>query len=221
MSESEAFILFKLTTRSRPERAKEVIDSIRNNVDSDRYLILVSVDKNDDTAKILDFYVQEYSNVLMVYGESKNKIDAINRDIQYFGWDILVNVSDDTVFIQKGFDTVIRKAFIDHFPDYDGVVHFPDGNRKDLLTMSIIGFKYYMRDKYIYHPDYVSLWCDNEAMDVAKIRGKYIFIDNQIFEHKHWAYGKAICDNQYAIQNGYFNQDKITYEQRRANNFGL
>jgi enamine deaminase RidA (YjgF/YER057c/UK114 family) len=52
--------------------------------------------------------------ILLVYGTSKNKVDAINRDMDAFSkphWDILVNMSDDMEFTYKGFDIDIRKEF--------------------------------------------------------------------------------------------------------------
>ena len=171
-------ILYKFTTRSRPELFKRGMESIIDNSSSDNYHILVSVDDDDESMR------QEfnYPNTTIVSGKSKNKIDAINRDIDKFGgdWDILVNMSDDMVFTKKGFDDVIRESF-NVLPDYSEVIvadfnlciHFPDGNRNDLITMAIMGREYYERFNYIYHPDYISLWCDNEMTDVAKILGCY------------------------------------------------
>ena len=215
-------ILFKLTTRSRPERAYDVLQSIWQNVSTPDFDILISVDREDDTlSRLTNLLSQSKMKYTMVSGDSDGKIDAINRDVPLSGWDVLVNVSDDTKFVKKGFDEDIRQAFTEHFPDLDGVLHYPDGNRKDLLTVSIIGHEYYLRDQYIYHPEYKSLWCDNEAMEVAQIRGKYKFVDVQLFEHLHWAYGKAGIDNQYQEQNGYFSRDKDVFHSRKIRNFDL
>jgi len=84
---------------------------------------------------------------------------------------------------QKGFDNIIREEF---YKNLDQFVHFPDGFTADrLATMSIMGREYYNRFKYIYHPDYISLWCDNEAMEVAKMLGCYTYVDKNIFQHLH------------------------------------
>ncbi len=71
-------ILFKLATRSRPEKARKAIDNIIMNCASQNYKILVSIDKDDATMQGFD---HEHQNVFMVDGYSKNKIDAINRDM--------------------------------------------------------------------------------------------------------------------------------------------
>ncbi len=67
-------ILFKLATRSRPEKARASINNIISNCNSNQYQILVSVDKDDETMQGFD---HEHESVFMVEGTSKNKIDAI------------------------------------------------------------------------------------------------------------------------------------------------
>lgn len=241
-------ILYKVTSRSRPEWCKRAIQSIIDNEADDNRLILVSLDSDDPTMTTPDImeWMSEHG-CHMVFGTSKNKIHAINRDIDkvsdFYNWDILVNVSDDQVFTMKGFDDVIRKQYKQEFSkgvahafghkdahvtggfflDLDLVAHFPDGNRKDLMTMSIIGRDYYNRDKYIYHSDYITECCDDEAQEVAKIRGCYKFVDIQIFDHLHVAYGKAENDLNYQLnlQHGKRMQDRETLYRRRAINFGL
>jgi len=177
-----------------------------------------------------DYYF--HPNIKIVSGKSKDKVDAINRDIELVkDWDFLCCMSDDMVFNVKGFDEIIRDAFnsgvmcfdIPQTKKYnlDQFIHFPDGNRKDLCTMSIIGMTYYERDKYIYNPEYASLYCDNEAQEVAKIRGCYKYVDTQIFEHLHPAYGKAVFDSQYQHTESFGTIDAQTYQRRKENNYGL
>lgn len=230
-------ILYKYTTRSRRGNFLRGIDSIVNNtIDKGNYHILISVEQ-----EMYDTYMHPLPQLDCPHTykinskEPTTKVDAINRDLneflEYFEADIIVNMSDDVVFIESGFDNIIRKEFISSTiavdnnnnlyanANLDQCLHFPDGNRKDLLTVSILGREYYNRDKYIYHPDYKSLYCDNEAMEVAKIRGCYKFVDRVIFNHLHPAYGKAVFDRQYAITESYSNLDCQTYIKRKENNF--
>ncbi len=173
-------ILFKYASRSRPQRFFEGLESIVNNVASDNYLVLVSADKNDATMfnPEVTARLSQYKNVEIIYGSSVSKIDAINRDLKsYTDWDILVNFSDDMIFTAKSFDENIRTNMQNIFPSTDGVLHYWDENNGNrLMTMSIMGKKYFDRFGYIYHPSYVSLWSDNEAQTVAKLLGKYRFI---------------------------------------------
>ena len=225
-------ILYKLTTRSRPEWCKRAIKSILDNEVDDNRLILVSLDSDDPTMttpEIMEWLSENGCHIC--YGRSKNKIDAINRDVdkvsEFYDWDILVNVSDDQVFIDKGFDNIIRDEITIDIPQNEmfslkstnQVLHFPDGNRSDLMTMSIIGRHYYERDGYIYHPTYISVYCDDEAQEVAKQRGCYKFVDKNIFQHLHPAYGTAIFDEQYAKNESYYVADKANFELRKHNGF--
>jgi len=200
-------ILFKYATKNRPHLFDRGMQSILNNVSSDNFHILVSVDNDDKN------HYKEYPNTTIVRGESLNKVDAINRDIELIdSWDILVNMSDDMVFTCKGFDTIIRDNFAH-------CLHFPDGNRNDLITMTIISREFYTRFGYIYNPEYKSLYCDNEQTEVSKILGCYKYIDKQIFEHLHPAYFKANFDAQYIYTESFMNEDRLTYERRKANDF--
>lgn len=210
-------ILFKFTTKSRPQLFKRGMESIINNVISQNYHILITADLDDPTMLNHDYLKND--KVTTIWKHSTGKINAINRDVNDFkdGWDILVNMSDDMVFIVKGFDDIIRKGF----DNLGQCLHFPDGNTKELITMSILGRQFYNRFGYIYNPEYISLWCDNEQTDVAKLIGAYKYIDTQIFEHRHPAVGKAQMDAQYYHTESFFNADRGTYERRKLANFDL
>jgi len=216
-------ILFKYTTRSRRSNFLRGYDSILNKiVNKEDYHILISVDKDDQSMyplPVLD------GNHTFVVGNSKNKIDAINRDLNEFDydWDILINMSDDMIFTKKGFDDIIRAEFYNDFNQY---LHFNDGNQKcNVCTMHIVGRNYYDRFKYIYHPDYISLWSDVENDIVAKQLGCYKYMgDNvQLFRHLHPAWGLAKQD-ELSIKTedrALWVADEITFNKRKRINFGL
>lgn len=216
-------ILFKYTSRSRRSNFLRGYDSILNKIaNREDYHILISVDKDDQSMyplPVLD------GNHTFVVGNSKNKIDAINRDLNEFDydWDILINMSDDMIFTKKGFDDVIRAEFYNDFNQY---IHFNDGNQKDnVCTMHIVGREYYNRFKYIYHPDYISLWCDVENDIVAKQLGcyKYMGDDIKLFKHLHPAWGLAPQDalSIKTEDRALWVADEITFNKRKRINFGL
>jgi len=214
-------ILFKLATRSRPHKAKSAIDNIIANCNSMNYTILVSIDEDDLTMKNFE---HKDDNVFIIKGTSKNKIDAINRDMDIFeGWKILINTSDDMVFNIKGFDEIIRQDFNGY---YDQVLHYTDGYQKgNLMTMSIMGYDYYKRFNYIYYPDYISLWCDMEATEVAHLLNKYKYMGDakQLFTHAHPAWGLTEYDEQYRKTESQVvnNHDKTLFNYRKSENYFL
>lgn len=211
-------ILYKLTSRSRPAKMYKAYRSVSDYATLSWQMIL-SVDADDDvTIRSEELKaIQRDSRVTVKFGLSKNKIHAINRDVPQSGWDILVNLSDDQVFTRKGFDKVIAEHC-----GADTFLHLPDGYVNErLATMSIMGNDYYNRFRYIYHPDYASLWCDNEAQDVATQLGCYKYVNEHIFTHEHPAWTGEKPDAQLEHTQKFYRQDERTYRKRKALNFPL
>lgn len=225
-------ILFKYASRSRAIKFFSGLDNILQNLsDLENFCILVSLDVDDITMnnpttinKLTD-YVRKYPEKIIVkFGNSKSKIDAINRDVneikEKYDFDILVNFSDDMEFIQHSFDDVIRDKFFCHYADTDGNIYFNDGFVGDRIsTMSIIGRKYYDKFNYIYHPSYHSLWCDNEYTKLAQINQKIIYFPERIFNHNHPANVGGFIDEQLVKTESFSELDRQNYEQRLNNNF--
>ena len=70
--------LFKLTTRSRPLRAIKTLESIFNNVESDNFTVLISLDEDDiTTPDVYDWCRGRFEKIVIAFGKSENKIDAI------------------------------------------------------------------------------------------------------------------------------------------------
>ena len=215
-------ILFKYPSRGRKKQFLEGMDSIvRNLRDKKNYQILVSADVDDPEMRGIN---EAYPNSIIFYGESKSKIEAINRDIVFAepDWDIIICMSDDMRFIFYGFDDLIRQEFEDG--DFDKLVHIPDNDAKQFLaTMYIAGRMYYERFGYIYYPEYKSLFADNEAQEVAMKLSKYKYLDipGLIF-HANPAYGHQPKDAMFIEQQEIgWTVDKETYERRKQINFGL
>ena len=219
-------ILYKFPSRSRFQKMLNACDNIKKMSASNDYHIMLTLDTDDESIDNISLrdYIQENGNISAIFGKSLNKIHAINRNLDEAPqFDILVCMSDDMEFIQHGFDNVIREAFGSNL---DQFIHFNDGNQKsNLCTMSIMGVDYYNRFKYIYHPDYKSLWCDMEATEVSKILGKYKYMGDHvnIVRHNHPAWGLAQYDAQYqkTESKDMWNHDEQVYLRRKANNFDL
>lgn len=220
-------ILYKFASRSRPEKFIKCIENIYINQRHDNFFILASLDLDDSSMNNPDMIskMKRYDRLYPVFGKSKNKIDAINRDMELAPeWDVLVNTSDDMMFCVNGFDVAILEEYQKRLPDGDCLLHFPDQNQgKNCMTMSIMDRKYYNRFGYIYHPDYESLWCDKEAEEVGKILGRYSFINLRILNHYHPSFGQAEYDAQYKHTESWEvrSKDESTYIHRKENNFFL
>ena len=223
--------LYKFASRSRPNKFIACVENIYINSRNKDFTILASLDADDTTMNnesMID-KMKLYDKLYPVFGVSKNKVDAINRDMdKASAFDILINMSDDMMFIQEGYDVIIEEEMKKHFPDGDCLLHFPDQNQgENCLTMSIMDKKYYDRFGYIYHPDYESLECDVEAQEVGKRLGRYKFINLRIFNHYHPSFGQVPYDEQYQKTEGLVDghairhRDKDTYIRREGENFYL
>jgi len=212
-------IYYNFATRSRPQKMAEAIDTIVDLSECDSFTIGLTIDDDDSTT----LNSHQLSNALESIqikvnpGRSTSKVHAINRGMAGWNGDVVVNMSDDMRFIKQGFDGDIVRAFQG---DTDQFIHFPDGHVNEALpTMSIMGRSYYERFNYIYHPDYQSLWCDNEAMEGAQQLGRYKYVDLQIFHHHHPAWTGEGADALLMHTESFFEADQQTYRRRSQSGF--
>lgn len=219
-------ILVKFPTRGRTIKFFNVLNLYYNMCDdlnNVKFLITLDDDDKDMNQKGVIDMLNNYKNLTYVYGKSKSKIDAVNRDMETDNdWDILLLASDDMIPKIKGYDTILRKKMSELYPDTDGVLWFNDGNQGDRLnTLCILGKKYYERFNYIYHPDYTSLWADNEFMDVANLLNKQTYFNEIIIRHEHPDVGFGQRDFVHFDNIKYDYIDKDIYLKRKSINFGL
>lgn len=219
----------------------------------DNIKFLVSFDTDDETMNgaIIQRASKIHDDITFVAGTSKNKVHAINRDMDIAGeWDIVMIASDDMLPCIEHWDDVIRSNFVgieytistspfekegfrkegNTFIKENGIginldqaLWFFDGHQHRICTLSIMGRDYYNRFKYLYYPEYTSLWCDNEYTDVALQLGKMKhFPDTILFKHEHPAWGGGLqMDELYRRNEGYFKKDEAVYMKRKSINFGL
>lgn len=213
-------ILFNIASRSRPYKFKRLVKQIYD-LCTQPFTIIAKVDDDDPT-------IAEYlttGGVVFKLGLSENKIHAINRDIPPDGWDIIVDVSDDFIFVKKGFDDIIREHC-----GADDYLHFPEdfadreakaGRNERIVIMYCAGVEYYRRFGFIYNPVYKSLFCDNEGTAVARKLGRHKEVNEVIFFHAHPAAGYGAQDEQTRRTEAFYNEDKVTYLKRQAEGFGV
>jgi hypothetical protein len=215
-------ILVKFPTRNRWAKFLETINGYIDKA-KDNSLIHYVITKDIDDVGIDLSELAKKARVTVINGLSSSKIHACNRNMDLLnGWDICVLASDDMICQVDGWDEIIREKMKKHFPDTDGVLHFNDGYcGKNLNTMCILGRAYYNRFGYIYHPDYISLWCDNEFQKVSERLGKAVYFDDVLFKHQHPANGFKYMDNLYRANDKFFKTDQTTYLTREKNNFDL
>lgn len=213
-------ILFKYATRGRPEWFKETLEKYYSKLSGNhKYLFIISMDHDDTTMNNpeMQTYLKSKEDLVYYYGKNGTKIEAINADMEGWDFDILVVVSDDMTPVISGFDAIICKDMLRWFPDMDGALHYNDGQTASaLISLSIMTKKMYDRFGYIYYPEYDSLWCDNEFMEVVYGLKKCVYLDKIIIRHDWLKKGRdAVYDRSEAA----YNTDKRLFERRKAEGF--
>jgi len=218
-------LLIKFPTRSRPDKFFYVLDTyykLLDDLSNTRFIISCDIDDSTMNSESVINKFKEYENLEFYFGHNKNKIEAINADMNDNDYDVILLASDDMIPQEKGYDTIIKQSFKKFFPDTDGVLWFNDGYQgSNLNTLSILGKKYYDRFGYIYNPTYVSLWCDTEFTDVSRMLNKVKYIPHVIIKHEHPVWLGEKWDNLQVKNDSFNNVDKVNYEKRKKNNFDL
>ena len=219
---TEKVILMKVTSRDRPEVLKSTVTKyIQLAEDLDKMVWLFTCDQ-DDKASIDVCSQFNVRNKVIGIGTSKNKIDAVNRDLgllSNYTWDILLNISDDQIPVVAGYDNIIRKTMPN---DLDGSLWFSDGWQSRINTQEILGRKYLQRFGYIYNPEYKSFFCDNESTEVAKQLGKLIYDRRCLIKHFHpgWDSNSHIKrDALYVKNDAHWQHDEELFKHRQSINF--
>lgn len=221
---TDMVLLVKMATRGRPGKFFALLEEYQKKVSGKHTVVfVVSCDLNDGTMNTpgVRARLSKMRKTFAYFGRSKNKIEAINADVERVkNWDILLVTADDMTPIVDGYDVVICDQMKARFPGLDGVLWFNDGFvAQRLNTLPVLGRKYYERFHYIYHPSYVALWCDNEFTDVARNTSCQQYIDQVIIRHDHpHNIGKPM-DEQGQRGEAQYHVDQANYNKRKSQGF--
>lgn len=218
-------ILIQYPSRQRPGAFATALSTVRNlSVLKDDLVVHVVLDEDDPSLPVYMAHLSTIDDIpiLICLGKSESKIDAINRSLPAIDWDILLTFSDDMRFTVYGWDIMVRDQFADK--DLDKFIHFWEKDSDDRVSvMDVVGRNYYLRDMWIYNPIYLSLFCDEEKTEIARLRGKYQFERQSIFIHVNpRTSGVGEEDEMLTEQQEIgWTLDQDTYLKRKSVNFGL
>lgn len=225
----------KFPTRGRPEKFVQTLTKYVNFLSGMHDVrFVISFDHDDPTMNNDNMWslfhrlnLQHDGIIVPVCGSSTGKIAAVNADLDKvvaLSPDVILLASDDMIPVIGGYDEIIARNMAKHFPDTDGVLWFNDGfsggNR--LITLSILGRKYFDRFGYLYYPGYKSVFADNEFTVVASRLNRVAFIDQVIIQHQ-WV-GTTAPNDPLHVRNeaqGMYDHDAAVFQSRAAVNFGL
>lgn len=201
-------------SRSRPQKSFETSSDWVNRAGVETELI-VSVDRDDP-------YLRDYS---VLYGgkilvnDNKFVVQAANHAAKVAKFDVLVYLSDDFKCFDNWGVEVLKKFEGCSTPRLIKVDDKLQTFHKDVLTIPIMNRLLYQELGYFFHPEYHSMFVDQDLYWTVKNMEAMIFCPELVFEHHHYVNGKAKKDETYERSTSNWNQGKHLYQQRKEQNF--
>lgn len=112
------------------------------------------------------------------YDLEENFIITFNKKLKLTNWDLLIPLMQMIDF-EEGFDTKIREAYKQHYPNLDGVLLLK--NEDESITIPVIGKNYIKEFGYIYNPIYTTEVAEKEFYEILKLKEKYTIIKDILF----------------------------------------
>ena len=205
-------------SRGRIERAGQAIAEWRSNASGRHdYEYLLSVD-DDDPAREAYAALARDAGVRLIVHRNRSIVDAVNNAARFANGDILIVVSDD-FGCPSQWDVAIVTAIGQRT---NIAVLVDDGVNGRIMTLPIVDRAYYESCRYIYHPDYVSMYTDEDLTEHARYTGRLVDARHLKFPHRHFSAGAAPMDATYARQERplAWMHGRRVLAKRRMTNFG-
>lgn len=181
-------------TRGRSQQAKDCRDKWLSSAKNPEAVEHIFGIDDDDTDSLTNINTQR-----VIVARGKGCVAAWNACAEACTGDILIQLSDDWEPIANWDETIIKE-----FEGVEGecVLAISDGARTDdLLCMAILNRKRYEAQRYLFHPDFFSVYSDNYFTWVATQDGVIKDAKHIVFEHKHPVFNKAEWDKTYLDSN--------------------
>ena len=182
----------------RAVQARKCYDHWMNTASGDHeYEWIVSLSKKDAT---LEQYYQTFADAdaVLITTRSKNMVEATNEIAKLCAGQIIILVSDDMWSCELWDSKILHKFEMINGP---GILQVSDGITVTKLTIPIMNREAYKKLGYIYHPDYISMYADDDLRKTALQHGMYYNGTDIMIEHRHYSVNKAKMDKTYASEN--------------------
>jgi hypothetical protein len=183
------------------------------------YEWIVSLSKKDAT---LEQYYQTFTNsdAVLITTRSKNMVEATNEIAKLCAGQIIILVSDDMWSCELWDRKILHKFEMINGP---GVLQVSDGITVTKLTIPIMNREAYAKLGYVYHPDYISMFADDDLRKTALQHGMYYNGTDIMIEHRHYSVKKAKYDKTYQSENSHkaLTHGERIFFQRAKNKFPI
>lgn len=203
-------------SRGRPEKSNETVREWRRKAGTIPFEIIVSIDLSDPSR----WDYQKYYGVhCLIKNENISVVEATNKAAKMSDGDILVYLSDDFKcpnnwgqLVLKEFEGVTEPRLI-KVDDCLQPFHVA------VLTIPIMNRALYEKLGYFWHPEYKSMFVDEDLYWTAKKLGALKMCPHLKFPHEHVSIGKAENDETYKRSAANWEQGKAVFARRKAAGF--
>jgi len=179
---------------------------------------IVSIDADDPT---WNEYVKTYYPYTVNINNNKSVVEATNVAAKRAKGDILVYLSDDFK-CPDNWGVKITSEFVGvKKPKLLKVDDCLQRFSVPVLTIPIMNRLLYDRLGYFWHPEYRSMFVDEDLYWTATKLGALKMAPQLKFQHEHVSIGKAENDETYRRSAANWDQGKKLFAQRKAMNFPL
>jgi len=217
-------------SRGRPAKALATLDHWRARARApERLEHLLSLDADDPElpAYVAGFAARPGTSTLV--HANRCVVEATNQAARYARGQILVYLSDDFA-CPEAWDLLLGQAFAAGASDGRAVCDSPRLVKVDdclqqflkrVLTIPIMNRALYQALGYFWHPDYRSMFVDQDLFEVCLNRGWLVLRPDLRFPHEHPANGKAADDETYRRSSANWEQGKAVFLRRAAEGFAV
>lgn len=190
-----------LPTRGRPQLLRRLFQSILDNTqDLNNVEIIMCLDDDDPQSHKID---EPRLNIVKLIGTKSTMGDYNTRCLNHSTGDIIILLNDDLTIDTLGWDRIISD-FVLTIPDEIFMAYPNDTeSRGNMCTFPIMTRKTCEILSNPYPKDYEALFIDQHIFDIfIRLRhlgkNRMFYLDNVIFEHKHFINGAVRSDVGYA-----------------------
>lgn len=203
-------------SRGRAEKAfKTLINwGINCGYGVDEFEHILILDSDD---KELPKYLDKFDGVIV--NNNSSVVEATNHAAKKATGDILIYLSDD-FDCPENWGALVLKEF--EGEDRPLLVKVDDMLQKfdvPVLTIPIMNRALYERLGYFWHPEYKSMFVDEDLYWTTRKLGALKFAPHLKFEHQHVSVGKAPDDETYRNSAKNWDQGKAVFAKRKALGF--
>ena len=212
-------------SRGRPDQSFE-IERLTRETSSNKIPIKYILSLDIDDITVGDYRKNfDTTDIIITVNDNKGYVDACNNAAKLITDEALIFVLSDDFYTPHDWDLLLRDSIL-KIPTEEYLLNVSDkySNRNDCAVITIISTKLYNRLGWVYCPEYITGWCDNDILEVAKTLGVLYTDFSIVIEHKHpdWlpniprdaTYLKTADPTKVA-------HSAVLFNKRKANNFGF